>query len=108
MVMLLADEGDDVGSYDHEIIDLPEARIGPLDHLAGRGPILKRHPNGDCVYLGADGCTIHDRAPVICRIFDCRRLVRSHTRQEIRRMVSSGLLDRNIVEQGRKMIRSNP
>lgn len=30
-------------------------------------------PEGNCVYLGEGGCTIHDRAPVICRVFDCRR-----------------------------------
>jgi len=35
------------------------------------GYALKRKPNGDCVYLGEDGCTIWGRHPIICRIFDC-------------------------------------
>src|SRR4051812_18488076 len=63
IVMLLAHEGDVVESYQHEIVDLPGA---------GRGPILKRQANGDCIYLGESGCTIHGRAPVICKVFDCR------------------------------------
>lgn len=53
--------GDDVSMYDWE----------PYE---GR-PILKHKPNGDCIYLGDKGCTIHDRAPVICRELDCRLLV---------------------------------
>lgn len=99
MVILLADEGDDVASYEHDIIDLP---------VAGRGPVLKRQPNGDCVYLGPNGCTIHDRAPVMCRIFDCRGLVRAHPRRELRAMVAKGLLDKDIVEQGRRLLRRPP
>lgn len=108
MVMLLADEGDDVASYEHDIIDLPAANLGPLAHMAGRGPILKRQPNGDCVYLGPNGCTIHDRAPVICRIFDCRGLVRAHPRRELRAMIAKGLLDKDIVDQGRQLLRRAP
>jgi len=33
---------------------------------------IDSHPNGDCVYLGADGCTIHGRQPAVCKAFDCR------------------------------------
>jgi hypothetical protein len=39
-----------------------------------RLPILAHQPNGDCVYLGPDGCTIHERHPVICRRFDCAEI----------------------------------
>ncbi len=105
MVMLLADEGDDVASYEHEIISLPADRLGPLADKSGSGPILKRQPNGDCIYLGPDGCSIHDRAPVICRVFDCRGLVRSYSRQQIRTMIADGLLDRDIIDRGRKLLR---
>jgi len=27
---------------------------------------------GGCTYLGDGGCTIHDRAPAVCKQFDCR------------------------------------
>ena len=33
---------------------------------------LRHKPNGDCVYLGENGCTIYADRPYICRIFDCR------------------------------------
>lgn len=35
--------------------------------------MLAHKPNGDCWYLGPDGCTIHGRAPKACRDFDCRK-----------------------------------
>ena len=35
--------------------------------------VIKPRPNGDCLYLGPGGCTIHDRAPAICRAFGCRK-----------------------------------
>lgn len=36
---------------------------------------IPQMPNGDCYYLDEGGCSIHDRAPVVCREFDCRRFV---------------------------------
>jgi Fe-S-cluster containining protein len=95
IVMLLPDEGDVVASYEHEIINLPGA---------GRGPVLKRKPNGDCTYLGENGCTIHDRAPTICRVFDCRGAYRAfmqHTRNERRRILKGGMIDKEILDAGR-------
>ncbi len=37
--------------------------------------ILDHAENGDCTYLGPEGCTIHDSAPVVCRELDCREIV---------------------------------
>ena len=39
------------------------------------GPVelmLAHKPNGDCIYLAADGCSIHGSAPIACQQFDCR------------------------------------
>lgn len=44
-------------------------------HLEGGHAVLDRNADGTCVYLGERGCTIHHRAPAICRRFDCRVLV---------------------------------
>ncbi len=33
---------------------------------------LARKLNGDCLYLGENGCTIYDVRPQECRQFDCR------------------------------------
>lgn len=38
--------------------------------------VLNKRPDGACVYLGDQGCTIWGRHPAICRIFDCAELVR--------------------------------
>jgi len=63
-IILSEEHGDDLGQY----VTVPTRR--------GDGPVgwmLQHKSNGDCVYLGADGCTIHDRAPWVCRQFDCRK-----------------------------------
>ncbi len=62
-----------------------------LPHEAPRFPIKEQdddgvwfiprhfpeHPRGgegleECVYLGPEGCTVHDIRPLTCRMFDCR------------------------------------
>jgi hypothetical protein len=72
LVAIVPEAGDDVASYETETI------AGIV--------VLRRRPNGDCVYLGEGhgGCTIHDRAPQICRSFDCRRYFLSMRRNERR------------------------
>jgi Fe-S-cluster containining protein len=57
-------EGDIVELY--ETIDV----INPFTQQPQKA--LARKPNGDCLYLGAAGCTIHGRHPAACRRFDCR------------------------------------
>ena len=44
-------------------------------HFFMRGEVMLAHKkNGDCYYLGANGCTIHDTKPAQCKTFDCRTL----------------------------------
>jgi Fe-S-cluster containining protein len=88
--MLLPDEGDDVGSYEHEIVTLP----------AGTGPVLKKI-DGHCVYLVDDRCSIHERAPLVCRVFDCRRWYLRHDRATRRRMIREGHAAAEIFDAGR-------
>ena len=73
-VVLQPAKGDVVESYLHWVMDGPivEVTAMSLGIDAKTLPVLQRQPNGDCIYLGPKGCTIHDRAPVMCRIFDCR------------------------------------
>lgn len=91
--MLLADEGDNVESYEYEVKTLAPGLTGP---------VLKMKLNGDCVYLGEDGCTIHGRAPKICRVFDCRRWFLSKTRAERRRLVRNGHASKEVFDAGRE------
>ena len=42
-------------------------------HPTMPGQLMIAHkPNGDCVYLGESGCTIHEKRPRMCREMDCR------------------------------------
>ena len=72
--------------------------------------MLDHKPNGDCVYLDRTaGCTIHDRAPAICQIFDCRgfynSLLSSSTRKERRQMIERGMISKGILKAGRDRLR---
>jgi hypothetical protein len=74
-VVLFPERGDDVASYEHEIIDLGDQTVA----------VLRLRPNGDCIYLDeATGCTIHNRAPAVCKAFDCRQYFLGMTRQDRR------------------------
>lgn len=48
------------------------------EHPAIPGARMLAHKaNGDCIYLGDGGCSIHERRPQLCRDMDCRNLARS-------------------------------
>jgi Fe-S-cluster containining protein len=74
-IVILFPDRDDVASYEHETINLGDQIV----------PVLRLKPNGDCVYLdNAKGCTIYDRAPAVCKAFDCRQYFLGMTRAERR------------------------
>lgn len=74
-----------------------------------RGVALKQKPNGDCIYLGNTGCTIHDRAPAICKEFDCRRFfLRLGSRVERRKLLKTGLVTKDVYNAGRTRLGSLP
>lgn len=72
------EHGDDPSTYQTEI------RGGRI--------MLAKGPSGACVYLG-DGCTIYERRPVECRVFDCRAYaamnLNGRNRQERRKVLAS-------------------
>jgi uncharacterized protein len=65
MVILQSECGDVVSRYQTQV----------MYHGAIPIVVLKRKSDGSCVYLGENGCTIHDWAPAQCKAFDCRELV---------------------------------
>lgn len=100
MIVLHPEEGDDPASYETERIRHP---------LTGEPALMLKHkPNGECIYLGASGCTIHDRAPLICRKFDCRKMYLRFSRAERKRMIRAGLLDRDKLDAGRDRVHTLP
>jgi Fe-S-cluster containining protein len=66
--------------------------------------ILNRKDNGECIYLGADGCTIHDRAPWVCRTFDCRELYKASDRVGRRIAIKRGDMTKEIFDRGRELL----
>jgi hypothetical protein len=69
------------------------------------GRALQRKPNGDCVYLGPDGCTIHATAPHVCQRFDCRDLILKTDRVGRRKAIKSGELPKALFDRGREMLK---
>lgn len=93
----MPEAGDDPASYQCHKVELANGlSYFEIDH----------HANGDCVYLGPDGCTIHERAPYLCRIFDCRDAYRMHSRAERRRRIAEGRASAAVYEAGRTRLKS--
>lgn len=63
--------GDDTAI--HPLLSSTEA--DELQHEVIKGQLrLAANPDGDCVYLLSDGCSIYNRRPDQCKRFDCRHL----------------------------------
>jgi Fe-S-cluster containining protein len=93
-VPVLTDHGDKLELY--------QTHLEVVPHF-GLRPVLDRKPNGDCVYLGESGCTIHDHCPVTCQEFDCRGWFLKFDRKT-RRRLSRNPLQRTIFTAGRKRL----
>ncbi|SRR5712691_8211900 len=97
LILLHPECGDRIEDYDC---------VPAMNPLTGKqGFALRRNENSECIYLGPDGCTIHDRAPVICREFDCRALYRKLGRTERRSLISRGLIDKKVLDAGRERLK---
>ena len=90
VVVVMRDQGDDPETFETD---------GDGDDLL----TLKHKPNGDCIYLGEDGCTIHDRAPTMCRVFDCREQHAMYSRKRRRIMLRAGLLSKDVLRRGNEL-----
>lgn len=67
--------------------------------------MLAHRPNGDCVYLGAHGCTIQDSKPQMCREMDCRRIAQAITWTQARKLEARGQLKFEVWRRGRDLLR---
>ena len=69
-IPLRPDDGDDPADYG------PENLFRAVDPITGKwADFIKVKPSGECVFLERDvGCTIHEKRPAHCRVFDCRGL----------------------------------
>jgi Fe-S-cluster containining protein len=89
---------DDIESYRHRIV--ADRATGQSIHM------LDTDAEGSCVYLGASGCTIYDRRPLLCRTFDCRKHYLILPRQDRDNLVRLGLSSRAVFNAGRARLKS--
>lgn len=101
LIVLHPEIGDDPSTY------ITMAAVNPLTGQTCLA--LQQKPEGGCIYLGETGCTIHDRAPAICREFDCRRsFLKLGDRTMRRRLLKAGIIDKEVLEAGRKRLDTLP
>lgn len=82
---------------------IAEYKTEPHPYISG-ALMLAHKPNGECIYLDAHGCTIHERAPLLCRIADCRGVAARLDFDMARRLHSLGKLDIRVWDQGHRLL----
>jgi hypothetical protein len=74
-------------------------------HLFILGALMLAHkPNGECTYLLKDGCSIHERAPSLCRIADCRSLALRFDYTTAMQLHLMKRIDIRVWDQGHKLL----
>ena len=66
--------------------------------------MLAHKSNGECIYLNEHGCSIHERAPLLCRVADCRGVAARLDFETARRLHSLGKLDIRVWDQGHQLL----
>lgn len=97
LIPLQPQYGDVVEDYDRQMVMIngdPKTKFLALAH----------GPDGNCVYLKETGCSIHERAPYACRVFDCRQLFRQYDRSGRRRMIRQGFVSKETFVRGRELL----
>ena len=89
---LYPERGDVVEDYEHVYADVDV-------------PVLAWNENGDCVYVGPEGCTIHARRPALCRGYDCRVEWRALSRRQRRADMRARPYQRAIYAAARKLLK---
>ena len=75
-------------------------------HWEGLQRVLDRKANGQCVYLTARGCAVHDNAPDICRRFDCRVLFLITPKSVRRQRIEQNPTMRGVYEAGKRRLQT--
>lgn len=92
-----------------DLVDAYQTEPHMVPQMAAEGIRMLAHkPDGSCVYLGEQGCTIHGKAPALCREFDCRRWVRSMGYTKSRKLAQKGLIGMTVVRAGMDRLHTLP
>ncbi len=65
---------------DHTLYEIEPHQSDPKQLM------LAHKPNGDCIYLGHEGCSIHETKPIMCKTMDCRLIAENITYTQARKM----------------------
>jgi hypothetical protein len=83
----------------------PDAEYLTEPHPFISGALMIAHkPNGECVYLDETGCSIHDRAPELCRSADCRSIALRFDYETARRLHAMKVIDFRVWDHGRMLV----
>lgn len=69
---------------------------------------LDRKPDGSCYALRNGKCTIWEKRPVTCRVFDCRRIFALYSKAERRELIRDRYFSRDIIDAGKKRYHTLP
>jgi Fe-S-cluster containining protein len=67
--------------------------------------MLAHKPNGECIYLSENGCTIHHKAPLLCRVADCRILAVKVDYETACKLHKIGSIDIRVWDKGNMLLR---
>jgi uncharacterized protein len=98
-IVLHPEDGDVIENYETEVVWHPLTKDRAIS-------ILKQKPNGDCIYVGPFGCTIHAKRPLICREFDCRGFYEKMKGARGRKLVKQGLASQAVLDRGRELLKA--
>lgn len=81
----------------------PDYQTAAHPYLPG-ALMLAHKPNGECLYLGEAGCTIHGRAPSLCRSADCRSLAARFDYESAKKLHLMGRIDFRVWSKGLELV----
>ncbi len=67
--------------------------------------MLAHKPNGDCIYLAVNGCSIHDHTPALCGAADCRALAFKYNFEMALKLHEAGNIDLRVWDKGNELIK---
>jgi hypothetical protein len=82
-----------------------EYKTEPHPRISG-ALMLAHKPNGECWYLNAGGCSIHGRAPSLCRNADCRSVALRIDFEYAIKLHQLGKLDFRVWDRGRQLLKA--
>src|SRR5512140_1535583 len=80
-----------------------EYQTEPHPYIPG-ALMLSHKPNGECIYLEEHGCSIHGRAPSLCRVADCRAVALKIDFETATRLHAMGRLDFRVWNKGHELL----